>query len=146
MVKRLKTPANATPSGGTTARRDELREALLAAVERRVVVEGYRALRARDLAGEVGCAVGAIYNVFPDLDALIFAAKGRALDLLDRELATAVDAVGAALRPDPVVATGELLALAQAYLRFAIAHAPLWRMLFEHRPPAGTDVPAWYSD
>jgi AcrR family transcriptional regulator len=146
MVKRLKTKENKTPADSTAARRGELREALLAAVERTVVAEGYQALRARDLAREVGCAVGAIYNVFPDLEALIFAAKGRTLDLLDRELAAAVGAVGTAASGEPAVATRQLLALAHAYLRFAIDHAPLWRMLFEHRAAAGTEVPAWYRD
>jgi len=147
MVKGLKTKENKTPADATAARRGELREALLAAVERTVVAEGsYQALRARDLAREVGCAVGAIYNVFPDLDALIFAAKGRTLDLLDRELAAAVDTVGAAASGERAGATRQLLALAHAYLRFAIDHAPLWRMLFEHRAAPGTEVPAWYRD
>ena len=143
MVKRRKTKENANPPGGTAARRGELREALLAAVERTVVAEGYQALRARDLAREVGCAVGAIYNVFPDLDALVLAAKGRTLDTLDGELAAAVAAVGASASVTPAVATRQLLALADAYLRFAVDHAQLWRMLFEYR---ATEVPAWYRD
>src|SRR5215472_6266720 len=126
MVKQLKTRENVSPVSGTAARRGELREALLAAVERTVVAEGYQALRARDLAREVGCAVGAIYNVFPDLDALIYAAKGRTLDLLDRALG---DAVAAAASVTPEIATRQMLALAQAYLRFAIDHSPHWRML-----------------
>jgi len=96
MVKQLKTKKNENPLGGTAARREELREALLAALERTVLAQGWQALRARDLAREVGCAVGAIYNVFPDLDALVFAAKGRTLELLDRELGQAVGAVAAA--------------------------------------------------
>jgi AcrR family transcriptional regulator len=145
MVNTQKIQENSAQSG-TAARRGELREALLAAVERTVVAQGHQALRARDLAREVGCAVGAIYNVFPDLDALIFAAKGRALDLLDRELAAAVAAVGTAPCADRADATRRLLALADAYLRFAIDHSPLWRMLYEHRAPPGTDVPAWYSE
>jgi AcrR family transcriptional regulator len=144
MVKRLKTKENANSPGATAARREELREALLGAVERIVVADGYQALRARELAHEVGCAVGAIYNVFPDLDALIFAAKGRTLDLLDRALADAVAAVGTATSASREIATRQLLALADAYLRFAIEHAGLWRMLFEHRAAAA--VPAWYLE
>ena len=145
MVKQLKTRENETvPSSSTAARRGELREALLAAVERTVAAEGYQALRARDLAREVGCAVGAIYNVFPDLDALILAAKGRTLDLLDGELAAAVASVAVSAPLTADVATKQLLALARAYLRFAIEHAQLWRMLFEHRVAADTELPAWY--
>jgi AcrR family transcriptional regulator len=146
MVKQLKTKKKESQPSGTAARRDELREALLAALERTVLAQGYQALRARDLAHEVGCAVGAIYNVFPDLDALVFAAKGRTLDLLDRELADAVGAVAAAGSVTAAIATRQLLALADAYLRFAIDHSPLWRMLYEHRAVPGTEVPAWYRD
>ena len=146
MVKQLKMKENPNAPTATAARRGELREALLAAAERIVVAQGYQALRARDLAREVGCAVGAIYNVFPDLDALIFAAKGRTLDLLDRALAEAVAAVGAATSGSREIATRQLLALADAYLRFAIDHAGLWRMLFGHRAAAGTAVPAWYLE
>jgi AcrR family transcriptional regulator len=149
MVKQLKTKTNKsqpgeTQSGGPAARRDELREALLAALERTVVMQGWQALRARDLAREVGCAVGAIYNVFPDLDALVFAAKGRTLDLLDHELADAVRAVAATGSASPGVATRQLLALADAYLRFAVDQSPFWRMLYEHRAAPGTEVPEWY--
>jgi AcrR family transcriptional regulator len=144
MVKRLKTKKNMALT--TADRRGELREALLAAVERTVLAHGYQALRARDLARDVGCAVGAIYNVFPDLDALIYAAKGRTLDLLDRELAAAVAAVGASASVTPEFATRQLLALAEAYLRFAIDHWQLWRMLFEYHAPAGIEVPVWFRE
>ena len=146
MVKQLKTKKNENPLGGTAARREELREALLAALERTVVAQGWQALRARDLAREVGCAVGAIYNVFPDLDALIFAAKGRTLDLLDRELGEAVGKSAATRSITTEIATRQLLALAEAYLRFAIDHSPLWRMLYEYRAAPGAEVPAWYRE
>jgi AcrR family transcriptional regulator len=147
MVTQLKNKENTSVTPASTAdRRGELREALLGAVERTVVAEGYQALRARELAREVGCAVGAIYNVFPDLDALVLAAKGRTLDLLDRELGQVVAAVAAAESVTPDTATRQLLALAAAYLRFAIEHAQLWRMLFEYRVAAGTELPAWYRD
>jgi AcrR family transcriptional regulator len=146
MVKPLKTKKNENPAGGAAARREELREALLAALERTMVTQGWQALRARDLARDVGCAVGAIYNVFPDLDALVFAAKGRTLDLLDRELADAVGAVAVAGSVSTEVATRQLLALADAYLRFAIDQSPFWRMLYEHRAAPGTQVPEWYRE
>src|SRR5262249_16100909 len=65
MVKELKTKENTDPPSGTAARRGELREALLAAVERTVVAEGYQALRAADLAREVGFAVAPASTRFP---------------------------------------------------------------------------------
>jgi AcrR family transcriptional regulator len=142
----LKTKENIGALSGTAVRREELREALLAALERTVMAQGWQALRARDLARAVGCAVGAIYNVFPDLDALVFAAKGRTLDLLDRELGEAVGAVAGVGSVGTQTAMRQLLALAEAYRRFAIDHSPLWRMLYEHRAAPGTEVPAWYRE
>jgi AcrR family transcriptional regulator len=144
MVKRRKTQKNMALT--TADRRGELREALLAAVEKTVLAQGYQALRARDLARDVGCAVGAIYNVFPDLDALIYAAKGRTLDLLDRELGAAVAAGSGSSSVTLDIATRQLLALAQAYLRFAIDHSQLWRMLFEYHAPADIEVPVWFRE
>jgi len=134
-------------ANSTAGRREQLREDLLRAVERTVISEGYQALRARSLAGQVGCAVGAIYNVFPDLDALVFAAKARTLDRLDAAMTGAVAAVGAeAGLAKKERATRELLALADAYLRFATEHSALWRMLFEYRPAPAAAMPAWYLE
>jgi AcrR family transcriptional regulator len=47
----------------TATRRHSLKEALAAAAERTIATGGLRGLKARDLAAEAGCAVGAIYNV-----------------------------------------------------------------------------------
>ena len=139
MVKQRKTNEK-PPISPTAARREELREALLAAVDRTVLAEGYQALRARDLAREVGCAVGAIYNAFPDLDALIFAAKGRTLDLLDRELARAVAAVPAAGSGGVDLASRQLLEWHRAGADVQ-ARMPLLSAYLGHVSPAGT---YWY--
>src|SRR6476660_4392900 len=66
-------------SAKTTERRQELRGALIDAAERAIGAGGLEALQARELAEEVGCAVGAIYNVFPNLDALVFEVNARTL-------------------------------------------------------------------
>src|SRR5580700_10611737 len=71
----------------TSDRRTALRRALIAAAERMIDERGHQALRARELAQDVGCALGAIYNVFPDLDALILAVKAQTLDDLEAEIA-----------------------------------------------------------
>jgi AcrR family transcriptional regulator len=132
-------------AGGTAERHDQLRDALLRAAERTVAAEGHQALRARALAQEVGCAVGAIYNVFPDLDALVLAAKARALDALDGELAQAVARIDATGATAEEIALRKLLALAEAYLAFATGRLPIWRMLFEYRTAPSMAVPAWYQ-
>ena len=66
------------------ARRRKLRDALITAAERTIAAEGLRGLKARELAYKVGCAVGAIYNVFDDLDDLIFAVNALTLEQLER--------------------------------------------------------------
>jgi AcrR family transcriptional regulator len=115
-----------------------LRDALVAAAERAVERDGLRGLRARALAEEVGCAVGAIYNMVKDLDDLVLLVNARTLTTLERELSAAQEAPGS----DAAIA--RLVRMALAYLDFAAAHTPRWRALFEHHMPAGQDVPEWY--
>ncbi len=113
-------------------KRQGLQDALIAAATMTVSKHGYQALRARDLAAEVGCAVGAIYNVFPDLDALILAVKSRTLDELQAD-------INAGLGPDETTTRedGEarLLASARIYLDFARRKHELWLSAFEHSSP-----------
>ena len=54
----------------TEKRRTELREKLIDIAERDIRDNGLSSLRARALAEEAGCAVGAIYNVFDDMTGL----------------------------------------------------------------------------
>jgi len=123
-------------------RRLELRQRLLAAAELKVAREGLQALRARDLATEVGCSVGQIYNLYPDMDALILAVNARTLEELGEK-------VGAARRsPTPATpeeAFADLLAQAQAYLQFAFDNRSRWQAVFQHRL-AGSSQPDWYLE
>lgn len=132
-------PDRAAPSAAET-RRAEVRAALLDAAERRIAAEGLPGLRARALAQEVGCAVGAIYTAFPDLDALVLEVNLRTLGLFEAALA-AGDARALA---DPAAAADELVRLGCAYLDFARTHRLRWRALFQHRRAAGTRPPDWY--
>lgn len=126
-------------------KRTQLREALVTAAERSVERAGLRSLRARALAQEVGCAVGAIYNVIKDLDDLVLLVNARTLALLEREL-SAADPGSAGSTAGPDAAIDRLVRMALAYLDFAAAHTPRWRALFEHRMSAGQNVPDWYRD
>src|ERR1044071_4422200 len=71
------------------ARRRKLRDDLIEAAGRTIEREGLRGMKARDLALRVGCAVGAIYNVFTDLDDLIFAVNALTLEQLEKTLTVA---------------------------------------------------------
>jgi AcrR family transcriptional regulator len=129
----------------TAERRQNLREALLGAGEATISRHGLAALKARSLAQEVGCALGAIYNVFPDLDALIYEINARTLAMFaERVRAMSDTEVDDAAEADPAVA--RLVRLAEAYLDFAASHGPRWRALIEHRVGGLRKVPQWYID
>jgi AcrR family transcriptional regulator len=128
----------------TAERRLNLKEALLDAAERTMEREGLGALRARDLANEVGCAVGAIYNVFPDLDALVLAVNARTLAAFGQLLEPG--GPGKRTPPDSDPPIARLVQLAMAYLNFASTYGLRWRALFEHRMSGDREVPEWYIE
>ena len=70
----------------TAERRQQLKDALISAAERTIETQGLSGLKARVLANEVGCAVGAIYNVVTELDDLIVAVNSRTLAALSATL------------------------------------------------------------
>jgi AcrR family transcriptional regulator len=121
----------------TAARHQELHDRLLAAAEAAIAATGLASLRARSLADSVGCSVGAIYGVFPDLDALVLAVNGRTLDAIDAAMRAAAPG------GEPVT---HLTRLAEAYLDYAAAHRERWSALFQHALPAGRALPAWFAE
>ena len=96
------------------------------------------------LAGSIGCAVGAIYNVVADLDELIMLVNSRTLAALERELLAADGAH--ADQQGGNTAVDRLCRMALAYLDFATTRRLRWRAVFEHRLPAGKAMPDWYLD
>ncbi len=126
----------------TGARRGELKERLTDAASRLIEAHGLASVKARPLAEKAGCALGAIYTVFPDLDALILAVSARTLARLEAHLDAIAVEVAAEASPREA-ARQRLVALALAYLDFAFAHRASWRALFEHRLPEGRPVPEW---
>jgi AcrR family transcriptional regulator len=137
---------NQDVEGGAAAqRRLQLRDALVTAAERTIQREGLRGLRARALAEEVGCAVGAIYNAVEDLDELVLLVNARTLAALERDLNAAAGAGETpAEKKAADAAVGRLVRMALAYLDFAAGNTQRWRALFDHRLPPGHDVPDWY--
>lgn len=120
----------------TALRHQDLRAELLAAAERQIETRGLAHLRARDLANQASCSLGAIYNVFTDLDELILAVNANTLTAIDREMTAVEDS-------DPLQ---RLTALANAYLTYAVRNRLRWEALFSHRMPAEAIVPAWFQD
>ena len=121
----------------TELRRQELRDNLIIIAERTIAQKGLTALRARDLASEAGCAVGAIYNVFGDLTDLVLAVNARTFHRLGADVAEAL----ADAPQDPVE---QLVIVAQAYHRFASDNHLSWRALFDVERAPGEAAPDWY--
>jgi AcrR family transcriptional regulator len=124
----------------TRERRAGQRERLIDCAERRIASEGLEGLRARDLAVEMGCAVGALYNLVADLDELVLLVASRTA----RDLGAALDAAAAEATQD-ASDDAVLAAWARAYFRFARENEPRWRALFEYRMPHGASLPVWFE-
>lgn len=127
--------------GKTADRRADLRERLLVAGREAISAGGLQNVKARDLAAATGCAVGAIYNVFDDLDEMILRIGSGTLASLEHTLA-AGDAAGGS----PAGAADDLVRLAHGYLDFARRHKMLWRALFEHRLGGDRSIPSWFRE
>lgn len=124
-------------AGKVAERRKALRDDLISIAETIITSDGLGSLRARDLASQAGCAVGAIYNVFGDLNELVLAVNARTFKSLGADVA-------AALAEAPQSPTEQLIIMAQAYHHFANDNYNLWRALFDVERAKGTDAPEWY--
>jgi len=111
---------------------DDIREKTLAAAMATVDAEGYAALNARSLATAAGCSVGTLYNVFGDLDGVVYALNLQTARALHRALSAGVEGVAETPRD-------RLTALANAYLDFAQAHPKRWEALFRFRAKGPID-------
>ena len=119
-------------------KREKLHKKLVDLAEKRIAKDGLANLRARDLAEDAGCALGSIYNLFADMDALILEVGGRTLKALDAQMAMAS---GTTKHP-----AAQLQALGQSYLKYARTHPLLWRALFDHHLPANSGLPVWFEE
>ena len=119
-------------------RRADLKENLIRLAEAQIATFGLASLRARDLAEKAGCAVGAIYNVFADLTALVIEVNGRTFARIGAEVA------GAVTGREAEAPEQRLILLAYGYLNFADQNHHLWRALFDLDLPDDDKVPDWY--
>ena len=123
----------------TLERREKLREALVLAAERSIAASGLAGLKTRELAREIGCANGAVYNLVADMDELILLVGSRTLRRLDGSL-TEAESKG------PASPVETLVRIALSYCDFAAENTGLWRALFEHRMAPGKPTPDWAID
>lgn len=121
----------------TEERRSDLRKRLIDLAEEVITADGVDAVKARDLARRADCSVGAIYNVFDDLNGLIMAVNGRTFRRLGAHVSAALSEVDATPRD-------QLVIMSHAYLDFAASNTPAWRALFDLQMSTDMAVPDWY--
>lgn len=119
----------------TKDRHATLRTTLVQLAEDQIKDAGLGSLKARPLAAQAGCSVGAIYNVFDDLHGLILEVNARTFKAMGHDIAQAI----------PEAAPLEqLIAMAQAYLKFAERNRNTWAALFSLKHVSDTPRPDWY--
>ena len=119
-------------------RREELKARLAEAATERIREFGLQELRARDVTRDAGCALGALYNAYRDMDELVLAVNTATLRRLG---ATLHDAANSGIDPE-----ARLIALGVGYLHFAQENMNLWSAIFEHRMQGGRNIPDWYNE
>ncbi|OYW75200.1 MAG: TetR family transcriptional regulator, partial [Asticcacaulis sp. 32-58-5] len=125
-------------SAKISARRQAQFEALIDAAENRISQDGIENLKARDLASDIGIALGGLYNLVADMEMLSLLVAQRTMARLDQAFTEA------AQTPihDKDSAVARLEAIAHSYYRFARENLLLWRALFEMRLK-NTPLPEW---
>lgn len=119
-------------------KRADLRKRLIDAAEDQITQHGIEGLKARAVTQQAGCALGALYNAFEDLDMLVMHVNSRTLQKLGAALTGALP--GPEAQPEEV-----MQALASAYVDFACANRRLWIALFDHRMAQGREAPDWHK-
>lgn len=107
----------------------DLRTALVSAALRLLEAADGTLPSLRAVAREAGVSATAVYRHFADKDALLAAIAGEGLAMLGAAQRTASDSAGGGERG--FAATGA------AYVRFALAHPVLFRLIFQHPAPPG---------
>jgi AcrR family transcriptional regulator len=116
----------------------DLRTRIVAAARTEIAEKGLSLLKAREVATRASSALGGLYTVFADLDAIVLAVNQDSFDALDRIM---TDAVSNETNP-----ARKLSKLISAYLGFARAEPFLWRAMFEHRLAMGSAYPPSHYD
>lgn len=125
-------------AGKREAVREDLTRRLLEAATRRVERHGLAGLRARDITADADCGLGTIYKCYRDLDDLVIHVNSATL----KRLGAALERVA----QSPQEPSRRLVALAMAYLNFALTNQNAWAALFQHKLPEGLTPPQWHLD
>ncbi|MEL6335902.1 MAG: TetR-like C-terminal domain-containing protein [Pseudomonadota bacterium] len=113
---------------------DAIRTSALAVAEHYVRQDGVEGLSTRRLAGAIGVSVGTLYNIFGHADGIVRGVNRRTMSRLHTTLSEALEAA-------PPGRETRLIALARAYLDFALENPTLWDALFRHRLDTPPEAP-----
>jgi AcrR family transcriptional regulator len=115
--------------------REELEALILEEGHRHMAESGFARFSSREVAKRIGYSVGTLYNVFGSYDRLVVAINTRTFDLwaafLEQRLAS---------QPQDRIA-----ALVEGYFQFASENTNIWMAIYDHRLPAGVDMPDDYA-
>ena len=120
---------------------DELRARSIAEARQLLAEGGPEQVKARVLAVRLGISVGTIYNLFGQLDELLFLVNGEVYDELLAQIDKAVAKVG-----DDAAPVERALALSSAYLAFVSEHQALWSGVLAFNRRSKPSVPKWYRE
>lgn len=126
-------PAKSTP------KKDALRAKLLNVAETEIEQGGIVALRARDLADEAGCALGAIYTVFGDLGEIAIEINRRTVTQIAQHMQDAIVGMEEEAPADLIIT------LAQAYRTYAEEQPQRWRTLFSIGLPPSDEAEGFHE-
>lgn len=122
--------------GKREQKKADLKSRLIEAAYARIEQNGLANIRAREITADAGCALGALYTAFDDIDMLILHVNSLSLKRLGDHLAEIGNQ-----HTDPAE---RLIALARGYLSFACDNLNLWSAMFDHKMPEGRNVPEWH--
>jgi len=95
------------------------KQQMIDVAESMIAEQGVGKLTVRNIASEMGCAVGLLYRLFESLDAVVMAVNMRTLQALEKHiLSAAQDMHGAA---------AYLEAMGQAYVDYVMHHTQRWQ-------------------
>ncbi|MEO1014500.1 MAG: TetR/AcrR family transcriptional regulator [Pseudomonadota bacterium] len=134
--------AAAPKSVGRKGFDSDVAERVIAATIKTLAAHGLEGVKARSVAKDAGIAVGSVYNLFGDLDALLRVANGRTYDELH---AIEMRALKKA-REDGASPRAQMLALAEAYLEFVANHQRRWLATLAFNRRQSDAAPEWYLE
>jgi len=115
---------------------EQIKTMILDAAEQVVIAQGFSALKARNIAKEVGYTVGSLYMVYANMADLIMHIHARTLDAITLELQqSSLSEAG------PVMES-----LALIYMHYGAENFNRWRYIFDDRLLADTEAPQWYQN